>query len=68
MRGMKLVYTNRKASSEMQARVKAGGEPLTQWEARFIERTRTDVIKYVREHCPYVLSLIIYFTGSCLSC
>ncbi|KZV63648.1 hypothetical protein PENSPDRAFT_657109 [Peniophora sp. CONT] len=55
MRGMKLVYTNRKASSEIQARVKSGGDPLTRWEARFIERTNSDVIKVI----PFILIVLI---------
>ncbi|VDB87346.1 unnamed protein product [Peniophora sp. CBMAI 1063] len=55
MRGMKLVFTNRKASNDIQARVKSGGEPLTRWEARFIERTRTDVIKVI----PFILIVLV---------
>jgi LETM1 and EF-hand domain-containing protein 1 len=47
LRGLKFVNTHRKQVSEILARVKAGGQPLTRWETRFIETHRADVRKSV---------------------
>jgi LETM1 and EF-hand domain-containing protein 1 len=45
-RGLKLVVTHRKQAKELQARVKAGGEPLSRWESRFIRTNKSDLAKY----------------------
>jgi LETM1 and EF-hand domain-containing protein 1 len=42
-----MIWSHRKRVNEIEARVKAGGEPLSRWEARFIETYRIDVKKYV---------------------
>jgi len=54
LRGLKLVNTHRKQVNEILARVKAGGEPLSRWETRFIETHRADIRKLV----PFVLVLV----------
>ncbi|KAF9650925.1 hypothetical protein BDM02DRAFT_3185071 [Thelephora ganbajun] len=54
LRGLKLVSTHRTKVSEILTRVKAGGEPLSRWETRFIETHRADVRKLV----PFVLVLV----------
>ena len=43
--GVKLINTNRLRVGEMQARVKAGGPPLTRWETRFIANYKRDALK-----------------------
>lgn len=45
-RGLKLVITHRKQAKEFQARVKAGGEPLSRWESRFIQTNKSDFARY----------------------
>lgn len=54
LRGLKLVNTHRKQVNEILTRVKAGGEPLSRWETRFIKTHRADVRKLV----PFVLVLV----------
>lgn len=48
LRGLRLINTHRKRVNEIFARVKAGGEPFSRWETRFIETYRADVRKSVR--------------------
>ena len=45
-RGLKLVITHHKHAREIQARVKAGGEPLSRWESRFIRTNKSDFARY----------------------
>jgi LETM1 and EF-hand domain-containing protein 1, mitochondrial len=45
-RGLKLVITHREQANAIQARVKAGGEPLSRWESRFIRTNKTDLARY----------------------
>src|SRR5260221_2826200 len=45
-RGLKLVVTHRRHATALQARVKAGGEPLSRWELRFIQTNKTDLARY----------------------
>ena len=45
-RGLKLVVTHFKQAKALQARVKAGGEPLSRWEARFIQTNKSDLARY----------------------
>ena len=45
-RGLKLVITHFKQAKALQARVKAGGEPLSRWEARFIQTNKSDLARY----------------------
>ena len=46
-RGLKLVVTHRKQVKAIQARVKAGGEPLSRWESRFILTNQSDLTRYL---------------------
>jgi LETM1 and EF-hand domain-containing protein 1 len=41
-----LVFTHRKQANAIQARVKAGGEPLSRWESRFIRTNKGDLARY----------------------
>ena len=43
--GMKLINTNRIRVNAMQARVQAGGAPLSRWETRFIANYKQDALK-----------------------
>ncbi|EMD32119.1 hypothetical protein CERSUDRAFT_162202 [Gelatoporia subvermispora B] len=54
-RGLKLIWTNRKRVQEMQARVKAGGQPLSRWEARFIQTYKLDALKLI----PFAMIIIV---------
>ncbi|KII92861.1 hypothetical protein PLICRDRAFT_51194 [Plicaturopsis crispa FD-325 SS-3] len=54
-RGLKLISANRKSANEIRARVKAGGEPLTRWETRFISKTNEDLLKLI----PFLIVVII---------
>jgi LETM1 and EF-hand domain-containing protein 1, mitochondrial len=45
LRGLKLIITHRKQAKEIQARVKAGGEPLSRWESRFIRTNKNDIAR-----------------------
>ncbi|KAH9046884.1 hypothetical protein EDB84DRAFT_1463972 [Lactarius hengduanensis] len=55
LRGLKMVVTHYWQANEIQARVKAGGEPLSRWESRFIETNRTDLARLV----PFVAIVLI---------
>jgi len=55
LRGIKMIWSHRKRVNEIEARVKAGGEPLGRWEARFIENYRIDAKKLI----PFLLILAI---------
>jgi len=46
-RGLKLVITHRRQAQAIQARVKAGGEPLSRWESRFIQTNKSDLARYL---------------------
>lgn len=52
IRGIKLIWTHRKRVNEIEARLKAGGEPMTRWETRFIETYKIDAKKYVPRPLP----------------
>ncbi|KAI0344833.1 hypothetical protein BDW22DRAFT_1355001 [Trametopsis cervina] len=54
-RGLKLINTNRQRAKVLEARVKAGGPPLTRWEHRFIRTYKEDVVKLV----PFALIILI---------
>ena len=45
-RGLKLVVTHRRQAKAIQARVNAGGEPLSRWESRFIQTNKSDLARY----------------------
>ncbi|KAH8995729.1 hypothetical protein EDB92DRAFT_159415 [Lactarius akahatsu] len=55
LRGLKMVVTHYWRANEIQARVKAGGEPLSRWESRFIQTNRTDLARLV----PFVAIVLI---------
>lgn len=40
-----MVITHRLQANEILARVKAGGEPLSRWESRFIQTNRNDLAR-----------------------
>ncbi|KAF8647166.1 hypothetical protein AX16_006996 [Volvariella volvacea WC 439] len=46
-RGVKLIFVRRGDIAAIQARIKAGGEPLSRWENRFIRTQKDDVNKVV---------------------
>ncbi|KAI0256312.1 hypothetical protein BJV78DRAFT_1358280 [Lactifluus subvellereus] len=54
-RGLKLVITHRKQAKEIQARVKAGGEPLSRWESRFLRTNKSDLARLV----PFVAIVLV---------
>jgi len=54
-RGLKLVITHHKQAKALQARVKAGGEPLSRWESRFIQTNKTDLARLV----PFVAIVLL---------
>jgi len=54
-RGLKLVVSHRKQVNAIQARVKAGGEPLSRWESRFIQTNRSDLARLV----PFVAIVLL---------
>jgi len=54
-RGLKLVFTHRKQANAIQARVKAGGEPLSRWESRFIRTNKGDLARLV----PFVAIVLL---------
>lgn len=43
--GVKLINTNRRRVRDIEARIKAGGAPLTRWESRFIATYKLDALK-----------------------
>ncbi|KAI0001290.1 hypothetical protein BJV74DRAFT_766424 [Russula compacta] len=53
-RGLKLVITHRKQVKAIQERVKAGGEPLSRWESRFILTNHSDLTRLV----PFVMIVL----------
>ncbi|OCH91805.1 hypothetical protein OBBRIDRAFT_811989 [Obba rivulosa] len=55
LRGLKLIWTNRNRVQEMQARVKAGGPPLSRWETRFIQTYKQDALKLI----PFAMIIIV---------
>ncbi|KAF8462234.1 hypothetical protein DFH94DRAFT_640706 [Russula ochroleuca] len=54
-RGLKLVITHRRQAKEIQARVNAGGEPLSRWESRFIQTNKSDLARLV----PFVAIVLV---------
>jgi len=54
-RGLKLVITHRKQVRAIQVRVKAGGEPLSRWERRFIQTNTSDLARLV----PFIMIILI---------
>ncbi len=46
-RGLKLVIIHRRRAQEIQARVTAGGKPLSRWESRFIQTNKGDLARYL---------------------
>ncbi|KAI0268797.1 hypothetical protein BC834DRAFT_867242 [Gloeopeniophorella convolvens] len=54
-RGLKLVVTHRKQVNEILARVKAGGEPMSRWESRFIQTNKGDLARLV----PFIAIVLI---------
>lgn len=42
-----MVFTHRRQANEILARVKAGGEPLSRWESRFIQTNKNDLARLV---------------------
>ncbi|KAH9058808.1 hypothetical protein EDB87DRAFT_1563871 [Lactarius vividus] len=55
LRGLKMVVTHYWQANEIQARVKAGGEPLSRWESRFIQTNRSDLARLV----PFVAIVLV---------
>ncbi|KAI0321091.1 hypothetical protein OF83DRAFT_1101517 [Amylostereum chailletii] len=55
LRGIKLINTHRVQVREMRERVKAGGEPLSRWESRFIQTYQQDLVKLV----PFLTILLV---------
>ncbi|KAH9083897.1 hypothetical protein EDB83DRAFT_2332008 [Lactarius deliciosus] len=55
LRGLKMVVTHYWQANEIQARVKAGGDPLSRWESRFIQTNRSDLARLV----PFVAIVFI---------
>ncbi|KAI0743909.1 hypothetical protein C8Q80DRAFT_1272536 [Daedaleopsis nitida] len=53
--GVKLINTNRLRVRAIEARVKAGGAPLSRWETRFIANYKLDALKLI----PFVMIIII---------
>ncbi|KAI0356304.1 hypothetical protein OH77DRAFT_1495632 [Trametes cingulata] len=53
--GVKLINTHRLRVRAINARVKAGGAPLSRWEARFIANYKQDALKLI----PFALIIII---------
>ncbi|KAL7281191.1 hypothetical protein ACG7TL_004499 [Trametes sanguinea] len=53
--GVKLINTHRKRVRDINARVKAGGAPLSRWETRFIANYKRDALKLI----PFALIIII---------
>jgi len=54
-RGLKLVITHRREAKAIQARVNAGGEPLSRWESRFIQTNKSDLARLV----PFVAIVLV---------
>ncbi|KAI9511142.1 hypothetical protein F5148DRAFT_402926 [Russula earlei] len=54
-RGLKLIITHRKQVKSIRARVKAGGEPLSRWEHRFIQTNKSDLARLV----PFITIVLI---------
>ncbi|KAF8270247.1 hypothetical protein EI94DRAFT_1571874 [Lactarius quietus] len=55
VRGLKMVVTHRRQANEILARVKAGGEPLSRWETRFIQTNKNDLARLV----PFIAIVLI---------
>ncbi|KAI9449402.1 hypothetical protein BJY52DRAFT_1307592 [Lactarius psammicola] len=55
LRGLKMVVTHFRQANEIQARVKAGGEPLSRWESRFIQTNKSDLARLV----PFIAIVLI---------
>ncbi|THH28529.1 hypothetical protein EUX98_g5656 [Antrodiella citrinella] len=55
MRGLKLIFTNRKRANEMLERVRTGGPSLTRRETQFIRTTKVDLLKLI----PFAMIIII---------
>ncbi|KAI0829811.1 hypothetical protein BC628DRAFT_1314151 [Trametes gibbosa] len=53
--GIKLINTHRLRVRDINARVKAGGAPLSRWEARFIANYKRDALKLI----PFALIILI---------
>ncbi|CDO72765.1 hypothetical protein BN946_scf184994.g18 [Trametes cinnabarina] len=53
--GIKLINTHRKRVRDINARVKAGGPPLSRWETRFIANYKRDALKLI----PFALIIIV---------
>ncbi|KAI8969574.1 hypothetical protein BD414DRAFT_510907 [Trametes punicea] len=53
--GLKLINTHRIRVRAINARVKAGGAPLSRWEARFIANFKRDALKLI----PFALIILI---------
>jgi hypothetical protein len=60
-RGLKLVIKHRRRAQAIQARVKAGGEPLSRWESRFIQTNKSDLARYLTPQ-RQVLFVILFLT------
>jgi len=54
-RGLKLVIKHRSQAQVIQARVKAGGVPLSRWESRFIQTNNSDLARLV----PFVAIVLV---------
>jgi len=54
-RGLKLVIVHRRQAQAIQARVKAGGEPLSRWESRLIRTNKSDLARLV----PFVAIVLV---------
>ena len=59
-RGLKLVVTHRRQVQAIKARVRAGGEPLSRWESRFIQTNKSDLARYL---IPQPLTLTLFLTS-----
>jgi len=55
MRGLKLIFTNRRRANEMAERVRVGGPPLTRWETRFIQTCKVDLLKLI----PFAMIILV---------
>jgi LETM1 and EF-hand domain-containing protein 1 len=60
-RGLKLVIKHRREAQVIQARVKAGGVPLSRWESRFIQTNNSDLARYLTPQ-PQALFVILFLT------
>ena len=53
-----MVFSHRRQANEILARVKAGGEPLSRWESRFIQTNRNDLARLVSSLLSFTWNLI----------